>query len=136
MRTPMPWRDAPGGGFTVPGARPWLPLSDTTQCNVEDQRGDPQSTLLFAKDLISLRKRTEDLKSGDYEPFDPVPTGVWGWKRGGSVLVVLNMSDQATQLTGVSGQILIGTSRSRDGEPVEGTLDLGAWDGLVVEAGS
>src|SRR5439155_18859 len=28
VRTPMPWWDGPGGGFTTPGGRPWLPLSD------------------------------------------------------------------------------------------------------------
>ena len=107
MRTPMPWRDAAGGGFTVPGARPWLPLSDTSHCNVEDQRSDPESTLLLARDLISLRKRTDDLRRGEYEPIDPTPIGIWAWKRGDSVLVVLNMSDHDAELTGVSGEILI-----------------------------
>ena len=29
MRTPMHWRDAPGGGFTDPDVTPWLPLGDT-----------------------------------------------------------------------------------------------------------
>ena len=33
------------------------------ECNVEDQRGDPDSTLLLARDLISFRKRTDDLRS-------------------------------------------------------------------------
>ena len=132
MRTPMPWRDVPGGGFTVSGAHPWLPLSDTMHCNVEDQRGDPESTLLLARDLISLRKRTDDLRSGEYEPIDPAPVDVWGWKRGDSVLVVLNMSDHETELSQVSGQILIGTTRSRDGAPVDGTLELGGWEGVAI----
>ena len=41
MRTPMQWRDAPGGGFTDPGAEPWLPFGDLAASNVEAQRGDP-----------------------------------------------------------------------------------------------
>ena len=28
MRTPMQWRDGPGGGFTAPGVQPWLPFGD------------------------------------------------------------------------------------------------------------
>ena len=27
-RTPMPWDDSPGGGFTGPGVTPWLPLAE------------------------------------------------------------------------------------------------------------
>ena len=39
-RTPMPWNGEPGGGFTLPGVRPWLPMADPAQCNVADQEGD------------------------------------------------------------------------------------------------
>ena len=31
----------PGGGFTAPGVRPWLPMADPAACNVADQEGDP-----------------------------------------------------------------------------------------------
>ena len=48
------------------------------------------------------------------------------------MLVVLNMSDAAAELVGVSGRIMIGTSRSRDGESVDGALGIGEWEGLVV----
>src|SRR2546430_14823356 len=27
-RTPMPWDDSPGSGFTGPGVTPWLPLAE------------------------------------------------------------------------------------------------------------
>ena len=37
-RTPMQWRDVPGGGFTDPGVVPWLPLGDLARHNVESQR--------------------------------------------------------------------------------------------------
>jgi alpha-glucosidase len=134
MRTPMPWRDVAGGGFTGPTSSPWLPLSDTALCNVEDQSHDPESTLSLARDLISLRKRTEDLLSGGYESVVS-PEGVWGWRRGNSVLVLLNMNDRAAEVAGVSGTIMIGTTRSRDGETVDGAVRLGAWEGLVVDIG-
>jgi alpha-glucosidase len=43
MRTPMPWRQGPGGGFTAPGTRPWLPMGPTGEHNVEQQRSDPRA---------------------------------------------------------------------------------------------
>src|SRR6185436_575224 len=49
-RTPMPWSDEPGGGFTEPGAEPWLPLGDTAAHNVAGQRDDRDSTLYLTRD--------------------------------------------------------------------------------------
>ena len=65
MRTPMHWRDAPGGGFTGPGVVPWLPLGDTAR-NVADQRSDPGSVLTFTRDLIALRRQHGELRAGSY----------------------------------------------------------------------
>jgi alpha-glucosidase len=134
MRTPMPWSDVAGGGFTEPTSRPWLPLSDTAQCNVEDQRSDPGSMLTLARDLISIRKRTEDLRTGGYVSLAS-PEGVWAWRRGDSVSVVLNMTDTATELVGFEGRIVIGTRRERDGETVDGVLRLGEWEGVLLDSG-
>ena len=81
MRTPMPWRDAPGGGFTDPGCEPWLPLGDLAALQRRDQRDDPDSMLTLARDLIALRRRTPDLQTGGYESLE-TPGGVWAWRRG------------------------------------------------------
>ena len=64
MRTPMPWRDAPGAGFTEPESRRGC-RSATPIANVEQQRPDPTSMLVPARDLIALRKRTPDLERRD-----------------------------------------------------------------------
>ena len=48
-RTPMPWSSDPGGGFTDPGVKPWLPLGDVGACNVETQRSDPSSVLALTR---------------------------------------------------------------------------------------
>ena len=53
MRTPMHWSAAPGGGFTEATVTPWLPLGDTTACNVEDQIDDPDSILVLTRDLLA-----------------------------------------------------------------------------------
>jgi alpha-glucosidase len=131
MRTPMPWRDGPGGGFTDARSRPWLPLGDIAR-NVEDQRRDATSMLNLARDLISFRRQTEDLRTGSYETVT-LAEGVWAWRRGDSILVVLNMSDSEVRLEGVRGRIAISTLRRRAGEAQDGALVLEPWEGLVID---
>jgi alpha-glucosidase len=133
MRTPMPWRDQPGGGFTDRDTRPWLPIDDTAR-NVESQRADPTSVLCLARDLISLRKATPDLSTGAYAPLSG-PAGVWAWRRGGHHAVVVNCSEDDVTLDDLDGRVLIGTDRARDGEPIVTSLRLCGWQGLVAEIG-
>ena len=130
MRTPMPWRDGPGGGFTVPGVEPWLPFGDLA-CNVEDQRADPGSLLHLVRDLLALRRRTPDLHGGDYHPLTVDGPG-WAWRRGDGHVVAVGMGDGTTVLEGVSGRVLVGTDRARDGARVPGRLVLSGWEGVVV----
>ena len=133
MRTPMPWRPGPGGGFTDAATRPWLPLGDTGSCNVEDQRSDPGSILVLVHDLIALRRRTPDLQTGAYRSL-AAPGGLWAWRRGQRVVVVLNLGDQTAVMDETVGDVLFATDRGREGDRVSGPLRLGAWEGLVIEA--
>ena len=80
-RTPMPWRAGPGAGFTRPGAHPWLPLGDTARANVAAQRQDPGSVLHLCRQLLALRRASEELRSGDLELLD-APPDVLAWRRG------------------------------------------------------
>jgi alpha-glucosidase len=135
-RTPMHWRDEPGGGFTQPGVTPWLPLGDTAVRNVENQRHDPESLLTFTRDLIAVRRQTPDLHSGSYRTL-PTAAGLWAWRRGRHVVVV-NLSDAErsiaeTPTEGVDGLILIATNRARDGETVSDAIVVRPWEGLVIE---
>ncbi len=135
MRTPMPWRPGPGGGFTDAGTRPWLPLGDTAheaEGTVEGQRSDPQSILSFVRHLISLRRATPDLQIGPYATVASAD-GVWAWRRGAGVLVALNLSGQESGLEGIEGRILMATERERQGRPVAGRLGLGPWAGVIVD---
>ncbi len=132
MRTPMPWRDGPGGGFTEPEVTPWLPLGDTSAHNVEDQRDDPDSMLTLTRALISLRRTTPELRSGPYRSLATTP-GAWAWERGERIVVMANMTDGEGSVDGVSGRIRLATDRHRDGETVDGTLRLQGWEAVVVE---
>ncbi len=134
MRTPMPWNDRPGGGFTDPGAQPWLPFGDLARYNVEDQRSDPDSTLTMVRDLIALRRGTPGLHGGPYRSL-ATPPGVWAWARGERIVVAASMNGGEAVVDGVSGTVRIGSDRSRDGEPVEGTLRLRGWEAVVVDRG-
>jgi alpha-glucosidase len=132
-RTPMQWSRADGAGFSDPAARPWLPYGDYRKVNVADQKDDESSILALCRDLIALRKATPRLVDGDYEQID-APSGVWTYRRGESLLVVLNMSEDEQALP-VRGRILIASDRQRDGETLSDTLHLAPWRGAVVETG-
>jgi len=131
MRTPMPWRNGPGGGFTDPGAEPWLPLGDTAGCNVEDQRDDPGSMLTLTRDLIGLRRAATDLQTGGYTSL-PTPPGTWAWRRGDHHLVALNLTDRPQVLEVGEGRVLVATDRTRDGEVFNDRLTVGPSEGLVA----
>jgi glycosidase len=88
-RTPLPWTR---GGEEW--RDPWLPLVDTSR-NVEDQRGDPASTLHWVRDLI--RRRPEWAREA-YERL-PAPGDVWAWRRGAATFAV-NLSDEGAVFSG------------------------------------
>jgi alpha-glucosidase len=134
MRTPMPWNDGPGAGFTEPGTKPWLPLSGTDR-NVEDQRSDSGSILWMAHDLMALRRTVPELAIGDYVPMDlgSLAERVWAWGRGREHFVVLNMGEESVELDAASGTILMSTDRSRDGAELSGALEIGGWQGVILE---
>jgi alpha-glucosidase len=131
-RTPMPWTAAPGGGFTTPAATPWLPFGDLAAHNVAAQREDPDSTLHLVRDLIALRRATRDLSAGSYASLD-APDGAWAYRRGDGFAVAVNLSDAAARVRLPAGRVAIGSDRRRDGEAVDGAIDLAPWDGVVVE---
>ncbi len=130
-RTPMPWTGEPGGGFSAPGVRPWLPMGDPAACNVADQEDDLDSVLSFCRRAIAARRGSEDLAVGSYRSL-PAPEGAWAFARGGSSTVVVNMSDSAVTFDGVRGTVTLSTDRTLEGAAVEGALTLGPWSGLVV----
>ena len=132
-RTPMPWTGDVGAGFTDPGVEPWLPFGDVGSCNVADQRDDPDSTLHLSRDLIAIRRDLTDLRDGAYTELT-VSDSLWAWGRGASVVVALNFGEAPTTLDGVAGTVRICTNRGRDGEPVDGALMLGPWEGAVLTA--
>jgi alpha-glucosidase len=130
-RTPMPWADVEGGGFTDPGVRPWLPMGDPARCNVADQAADPGSVLAFTRRAIACRTASDDLAVGSYRSL-PSPEGTWVFTRGEHTLVALNMTDDVTDFDDLSGRIVLATDRSLEGSVADGTFALDPWSGVVA----
>ena len=131
FRTPMQWTAA--GGFSRTDVEPWLPMGRANACNVADQRGDPESVLHLCRDLIALRRRHLDLRTGDYEPIE-TPPEVWAWRRGAGTVVALNCSDGPVDLP-IAGAVLLSTRRERDGERVDAELSLDPWEAAILAEG-
>jgi hypothetical protein len=69
---------------------------------------------------------------GSYEPL-ATPDGAWAWRRGERFAVALNLSGADVTVDGVDGRVAIATNRMRDGETVGGAIELGPYEGVVVE---
>jgi alpha-glucosidase len=126
----MPWRGVPGGGFTEPSVRPWLPLGDVAACNVERQRSDPGSVLTLTRTVIAVRREEPDLRTGSYRSL-AAPDGVWAWRRGDRHFVVLNMTDTRAVVPHLDGALRTNSDGLRIDEPVRGELVLAPWEGVI-----
>ncbi len=88
-RTPMPWAEVPGAGFTT--GEPWLPLpASARERSVAVQRADPGSTLRLTRDLLALRRRSPALRYGAYQSLDlGADLLAYERRRGGELSVVV-----------------------------------------------
>jgi glycosidase len=69
-RTPMPWDDSPGGGFTT--GQPWYAFAPgKDSANVAAEAGDPSSLLSCYRRLIQVRHASAALKKGDFNLLTP-----------------------------------------------------------------
>ena len=66
-RTPIPWRNIEGGGFSPPlSQQPWLPVDpDHLPLSIQSQNEDVDSLLAYTRSLIALRQQSPALKWGD-----------------------------------------------------------------------
>ena len=136
-RTPMQWDATAHAGFS--SATPWLPLSeDFVHGNVVNLEADARSIFSLYKALIALRRKLPQLRSGDY-----VPVAAQGdlllyrrQREGKAVVIALNLGDRpvsiASDAAGLAGEILLSTFLDREGEKVEGSLDLRGNEGVII----
>ncbi len=137
-RTPMQWDASAHAGFSI--AEPWLPVApDFHSRNVKDERHDPASLLNLYRRLIRLRRLRPALAAGAYRAVAPTGDLLLFWRElgGERILVVLNLGDApiAAEVGGapLRGGVLVSSGADRDGERIDGRIDLRANEGLVIE---
>src|SRR3954447_1065056 len=136
-RTPMQWDSSGFGGFSE--VRPWLPLpEDHIHENVVNLEADSRSILSLYKRLIALRRGCPPLIAGDYHPV-AAQGDLLVYRReaeGRAVTVVLNLGPEPIAVTTSAirfgSEILLSTFLDREGERIEGVLDLRGNEGVVV----
>ena len=92
-RTPMPWRDSPGGGFST--GTPWLPVaSEHLPLAVSRQEVDPDSPLNRFRRFLRWRREQPALRAGEIR-FLNMPEPILAFQRtldDVSVLAMFNLS--------------------------------------------
>lgn len=96
-RTPMAWeKDAPNGGFSVAN-KTWLPVKEPQRDRAVSTQGDG-SVLAFYREMLALRRATEDLREGGTRFLD-LPDPILGFVRGEKTLCLYNLSPEPQSLT-------------------------------------
>jgi len=146
-RTPMQWSAEPHGGFTTPGARPWLPVHPlASDINVAAQDEVPESLLSHYRALLHLRRASPSLSAGRLEWIDPttVPRDVVAFRRvyegeglRDEALVFLSFARRSrrVRLPPGAGRHLLST-RVAKWVPAPSELTLAPHEGVVVVDGS
>ena len=100
-RTPMQWDSGENAGFSK--GTPWLPVPPTFKThNVADESKDPDSVLVFYKNVLKLRHTNPALTDGTYTAINESDANVLSYLRvykDHGVVVALNMSDAPQKVT-------------------------------------
>jgi alpha-glucosidase len=136
-RTPMPWDGSGSAGFTT--GRPWLPLgADHEEVNVAALELDGASILHLYRRLIELRRGRPTLVSGRMQ-FVSADKGVLRYERRGDkdrMLVLLNLGTDSVRILLEAGTILASTDFDREGQKVNGTVEMKAAEGMIIDLGA
>lgn len=137
-RTPMQWNSSPNAGFT--NSMPWLRIDKRfPRLNVENQKTDSYSMLSFYRKLIHLRQTENCLIHGDYRPVHSNNQMLAYWRQWNDtvLLVVLNLSHRpcyfASTRIALKGTIILATTPELEGQVIEGSINLGGDEGIIVQ---
>jgi alpha-glucosidase len=136
-RTPMQWDSTTHSGFST--ASTWLPLADDfVHENVVNLEAEAASILNLYKALIALRKQLSPMVTGSYEPV-AAQGDVLLYRRvgaAGAIVIALNLGAEPVSISsrsiGAGHEILLSTLMDRQGERIEGALDLRANEGAIL----
>ena len=136
-RTPMPWANAPHGGFTT--GEPWIEANRTVdEINAEAAVADPDSVFAHYRALIRSRRAHPIVVEGEYAPFAEDHPSVLAYARrldGRRLSVIANFSDRAADFDVPEGLAVTGECLSANLEPrtsMTGTERLAPWEAYAV----
>ncbi|MCZ7430975.1 glycoside hydrolase family 13 protein [Streptomyces sp. WMMC1477] len=119
-RVPIPWT-ATGTSYGFGTGESWLPQpAEWAGLSVEEQTGDPGSTLELYRTALRIRREHPDLGAGDAVTWLDAPEGVLAFRRGGFVCTA-NTTAAPVTLPQTPGTLLLasgpcaGGSRAIDG---------------------
>ncbi|MEK4868195.1 alpha-amylase family glycosyl hydrolase [Niallia sp. FSL W8-1348] len=110
-RTPFQWNSSETAGFSE-STVPWLKLvGDHTTVNARVQLEKEDSVLCYYKKMIQLRNKSKYRETLIYGEFVPMNTTdhIIAYERIGreTIQVIINLSNQASLIEGLSGEILL-----------------------------
>jgi alpha-glucosidase len=134
MRTPLPWDDSPGRGFTT--GTPWLPFGPD-HVSVAAQAADPCSVLNLHCRLIALRRSHAALIAGSLESVAANNDVLSYCRRSGAeqLLILLNMGVDAKEVRAPPARVLLSTHLDREEQDAGGAVMLRPAEGLVLAVG-
>lgn len=135
-RTPIPWNDGKGGGFTT--GKPWIKLnSDTQAINVSRELKEGR-IFPFYQQLIQLRKELPIIAYGTYHPFQPEHPNVYAFERiynGKRMLVLNHFFAGSTEIVipekYLSGEVVV-SNYHRSKETLQEKLSLKPYETLAI----
>lgn len=126
-RTPMPWTNAPGHGFST--GKPWIGFGDAAdQTNVEAEDADPNSMLTFYRSLLAFRRGHSVWGTGDMRLVDIDNPAILAFVRRNNeeaYLVLASVADDPQEGAGSAtdirpGDLVWGNGTAVVSEGVEG----------------
>lgn len=127
-RTPIQWTSGENAGFTT--GKPWLGINQNYQyINYESQKQNSNSVLSFYKTMIALRKNTDTLIYGDFEPvFANKYMMVFARNyQGERYVTLLNFSDRLQRFN-VEGKVIVSNLNKKMYSGL-----LGPWEAMLIK---
>ena len=110
-RTPMVWEAAaPNAGFSTAN-RTWLPVRPAQAAVAVDRQGEG-SVLAFYKEMLALRRASDDLMAGA-TAFIDLPEPLLAFQRGAGTICVFNLGPDPTDVALTGGEILMAEAANR-----------------------
>lgn len=137
-RTPMPWSDEPGGGFT--SGSPWYPFAAGREtANIASQSGRPDSLLSHYRHLIRVRQTSPALAAGGVTVPAHSSPDVLVLQRDHDddhVLVVINLTGGFKVAGGIAVARRPVRELYRDGAPGSVSGSPGSWSFVLPPWGT